>query len=220
MNSRERFLETMRYGNPDRVPYFEEGIRDEVLEAWRRQPVPPNLRPKGRSTKPLGSGSMTPDAILSRLFYTDQREEIQLDLDPRPDVHKWPSSRSELDVWQQKLDPYDSSRLPENWPERVCDWQERDHVLMLRVHRGFFLTMGVNDWRRFLEIVYLVKDDPEFVREAMVTQGLFAAELAQRVLGQVEVDAVVFSLYGFFHKDNKKRVLTVILLARYSCPRF
>ena len=37
MNSRDRFRETMRYGAPDRVPYFEEGIRDDVLRAWRRQ---------------------------------------------------------------------------------------------------------------------------------------------------------------------------------------
>ena len=37
MNSRQRFLETMRFGKPDRVPYFEEGIRKEVLQAWRKQ---------------------------------------------------------------------------------------------------------------------------------------------------------------------------------------
>ena len=32
MNARERFLETMRGGRPDRVPYFEEGLRDDVLD--------------------------------------------------------------------------------------------------------------------------------------------------------------------------------------------
>ena len=37
MNSRERFLRTMEFRAPDRVPYFEEGIRDEVVAAWRRQ---------------------------------------------------------------------------------------------------------------------------------------------------------------------------------------
>ena len=31
MSNRERFHETMRYGRPDRLPYFEEGIRDEVV---------------------------------------------------------------------------------------------------------------------------------------------------------------------------------------------
>ena len=30
MDSRERFLETMRYGAPGRVPCFEEGIREGV----------------------------------------------------------------------------------------------------------------------------------------------------------------------------------------------
>ncbi len=35
MNSRQRFLETMQFGKPDRVPYFEEGIRKDVLKAWR-----------------------------------------------------------------------------------------------------------------------------------------------------------------------------------------
>ncbi|MGD2024064.1 MAG: hypothetical protein PVI18_12865, partial [Desulfobacterales bacterium] len=37
MTSRERFRETMGYGKPDRVPYFEEGIRKDVLKAWRTQ---------------------------------------------------------------------------------------------------------------------------------------------------------------------------------------
>jgi|GEM_PF-1500566 hypothetical protein len=33
MTSAERFREIMRFGSPDRVPYFEEGIRDEVIKA-------------------------------------------------------------------------------------------------------------------------------------------------------------------------------------------
>ena len=37
MNNRERFFETLHYGNPDRVPYFEEGIREDVIAAWKEQ---------------------------------------------------------------------------------------------------------------------------------------------------------------------------------------
>ena len=33
MTSVERFREIMRFGSSDRVPYFEEGIRDEVIKA-------------------------------------------------------------------------------------------------------------------------------------------------------------------------------------------
>ncbi len=174
MTGRERFRETMRYGRPDRVPYFEEGIRTEVIEAWHSQGMPPHVD-------------------LSLMFPSDHREEIQPDLDPRPPFQKWPTSRSELDVWRRRLDPYDPERLPDDWPERIHAWQTRDYVLMLRVHPGFFLTMGVEDWHRFAEVIYLLEDDPKFVHEALATQGEFAARLAERVLCEVEVDAAVFS---------------------------
>lgn len=94
----------------------------------------------------------------------------------------------------RKLDSYDPQRLPGDWTERIRTWGKRAYVLMLRVHRGFFLTMGVGYWRRFTEVVYLLNDDPGFVREALATQGEFAARLAERrVLREVEVDAAVFS---------------------------
>jgi len=43
MTGRERFRETMCFGKPDRVPYFEEGIRPEVLEAWQDQGMRPGV---------------------------------------------------------------------------------------------------------------------------------------------------------------------------------
>jgi len=174
MTSRERFRQTMGYGRPDRVPYFEEGIRDEVFDVWRRQGMPP-------------------DTDLSHMFPFDHCEEIDLDLEPRPPFRNWPTSRSELGVWRRRLDPNNPGRLPSDWHERVRAWQGRDHVLMARVHNGFFLTMGVGDWARFATVIYLLKDDPQFVREAMAMRGEFAAELAERVLREVEVDAVIFS---------------------------
>jgi len=174
MNSRQRFQETMRYGRPDRVPYFEEGIRREVLKAWQRQ-------------------GLAPDADLSQMFPSDQHEEIQVDLEPLPKLKRWPTSRAELEAFRRHLDPDDPRRLLSKWSKRIRAWQRRDHVLMLRVHRGFFLSMGVHDWRRFTEVVRLLIEDPQFVREAMAIQGEFAAGLAERVLQEVEVDGVVFT---------------------------
>ena len=174
MNSRERFLETMRYGKPDRVPYFEEGIRREVLRSWRKQGLPKN-------------------ADLSQMFPSDHREVIEVDLEPRPKFSKWPTSRSDLKELFRRLIPYGRGRLPRGWAKRVRGWKNRDHVLMLRIHRGFFLSMGVYDWSRFSELMDLLVDDPDFVREAMAIQGEFAAGLAERVLKDVAVDAVLFS---------------------------
>jgi len=174
MNSRERFLETMRYGGTDRVPYFEGGIRREVLREWRKQGLPK-------------------DADIAQIFPSDQREVIEPDLEPSPKFKKWPTSRAELKGLRQHLDPYGRGRLPRGWAKKVHSWEKRDYPLMLRIHRGFFLSMGVYDWRRFSELMDLLIDDPEFVREAMTIQGKFAAGLAERVLKDVVVDAALFS---------------------------
>ena len=81
MNSRERFHASLHDGNPDRVPYFEEGIRPEVLAAWQEQGMP-----KGTD--------------LGELFPLDHREEIKLDVDPHPRFQVWPSTIQELENLQ------------------------------------------------------------------------------------------------------------------------
>lgn len=174
MNSRERFLEVMRYGKPDRVPYFEEGIRKEVLKVWRTQ-------------------GLSRGARLSVMFPSDRKEDLELDVDPHPPIERWPAACSELEVLRRSLNPGDNARLPADMGAHVRAGKDRDYVLMLRVHRGFFLSMGVYDWSRFREVIYLLVDEPQVVRESMAIQGEFAARLAERVLQRVDVDAVVFS---------------------------
>ncbi len=174
MTSRERFLLTMRLGNPDRVPLFEEGIRDAVLRDWREQGLPP-----GKD--------------LDQMFQFDHREEIDTDLDHGLDLARLSEERSGLDRLREKLDSNDPSRLGSNWSNRTGDWSTREHVLMLRVHEGFFLSMGVEDWEGFSDAIYLLKDKPDFVREALTIQGEFSAKLAERVLQDVQIDAALFS---------------------------
>jgi hypothetical protein len=170
MNSRERFLETLHYGNPDRIPYFEEGIRSDVIAAWQEQGM----------------------AVGTPLWeQSDRREEIKLDVEPHPRFEIWPNSIKELEELRIRLDSSDTSRLPDNWdPERL---NRRDEILMVRVHEGLFLSMGVRDGKSFTRLMYQLADKPEFVRHYMRIQGEFAAALTERVLRAVEVDALVFS---------------------------
>ena len=174
MNSRDRFCETMRYGSPDRVPYFEEGIRDDVLNVWRHQ----GLKRK--------SG-------FEVLFRHDRREEIHPDLEPLPRLKQWPSSREDLDRMRRRLNPEDLRRLPRTWPSRAPDMIRREHAVMLHVHRGLFLSMGVEGWGRFTEVIELLVRDPLLVQDSLMIQGEFAARLADRVLRDVRVDAALFS---------------------------
>jgi hypothetical protein len=174
-SSRRRFIETMRLGKPDRVPYFEEGIRDEVIDVWRGQ----GLQSRGE---------------LENRFPSDKRERIELDLEPHPKFKKrWPSTKADLDEFRRCLDPDDSSRLPDHWKRRVRSWHKRDYALMLHVHRGFFLSMGVRDWQRFQDVMFLLVDQKDIVREAMAIQGQFSAKLVEKVLNAVDIDAAVFS---------------------------
>jgi len=174
VNARERFAQTMRYGAPDRVPLFEEGLRDGVLEHWREQGLPP-------------------DADLSEMFHFDRRERIDVDIRRRPEPEKWPTSRRDLDVLRGCLDPEDPERFPEDWDRKVAEWRTRGHVLELWVHRGFFLAMGVGDWSGFERAVYQLADSPQLVREILDIYADFRAQLVDRVLGEVEVDCAFFS---------------------------
>lgn len=172
MNNRERFTKTIHYDTPDRIPYFEEGIRAETLDAWREQGMPADFDPQAQ-------------------FPSDGREEIKLDVDPHPYFKVWPSTMKELDSLGNYLDPTDPRRLPKNWDARRL--RNHDDVLMVRVHEGLFLSLGVGDGASFTRLMYQLADQPEFVRKYMRIQGAFAAALAERVLREVQFDAMVFS---------------------------
>jgi hypothetical protein len=174
MNSRQRLRETFRYGKPDRVPYFEEAIREEVITCWRKQGLPVGADPL-------------------QMFPSDRLEEFEPDLQPHPGLASWPSSEGGLARLRHSLDPETPGRFPGDWHAQVRRWRARDHVLMAEVHRGFFLSMGVHGWGRFAEVACLLRDKPSLVHAYMEIQGDFAARMTDKLLREVEIDAAVFS---------------------------
>ena len=174
MTTRDRFRETLGYGETDRVPYFEEGIRSEVIRSWRRQGLPPCCEP-------------------STLFPSDQWERVRLNLEPRPAPVHWPTRLREAEALADLLDPADKKRLPKKWMRHIRRWRKRDHVLLLYIHRGLFQTLGVQDWKRFEEVMLLLGSRPEVAARIMEVQAGFVKVLLNQVLAEVDVDAVVFS---------------------------
>jgi hypothetical protein len=174
MNSRQRFLETMQSGQPDQPPLFDEGQREEVLETWRLQGMPEG-------------------ATLSDLFAIDERDEIELDLYPSPDLEPWPTTLEALDALEDALNPDDPARFPEDCAAQVRSWENHEQAVMMRVHHGFFQSIGINDWRQFYQMMFLLKDEPHVVRKMLEIQGEFNARMAERVLQDVQVDAAIFS---------------------------
>ncbi|MCY3019041.1 MAG: hypothetical protein NTW87_08435 [Planctomycetota bacterium] len=174
MTPRQRFHETMRYGQPDRVPWLEEGLRDEVLNTWLRQGLPA-------------------DADLAALFSYDRRERIELDLGSRPKLDHPPRTAADLTALRNSLDPGDQGRLPADWSQRVAQWRSRDHILELPLHSGLFLTLGAHDWASLEPVLFLLADQPAIARGIMDAHSHLAAALADKVLQEVEVDFASFS---------------------------
>ncbi len=172
MTSKQRFHETMAYGNPDRVPYFEEGIREDVLQEWYNQGMDPKLK-------------------LSQIFQTDHFKEIAPEMDPHPEF--WPERSADLKKYEKRLNANDPKRLPENWKILRQKKDLSDKVNVLRIHRGFFLTMGVYKWQRFERILSLIYEQPEFIRQFMRIQGEFSVRMLLKVLKEIEIDAAIIS---------------------------
>ena len=174
MNNRQRFHQTMNFNSSDRVLYFEEGIREEVLKQWYKQGLSRNQN-------------------LSDLFPTDRFIEIQLNIDPLPEINKWPTTFKELDLLGERLDPNNSARFPSNWQNIVNNTSNNDKVIFLRVHRGFFQSIGIYNWDRFSEVMYMLLENPEFVFQMMSIYGDFLTKFFDKVLNELKVDAVIFS---------------------------
>lgn len=174
LTSRLRFQRTMDYRPIDRPPYFEEGIRDDVLEAWQAAGLPPEVDP-------------------ATLFPVDRRVEIQPEVKPLPAPDRWPTSPRDLARFLSLMDGDDSARLGEDWLETVRACRGGDVVPMLRVDKGFFQALGVADWSRFAEVMRLLVKDKGLVREFMAAQGRMCARLAEIVCGQVRLEAAIFN---------------------------
>jgi hypothetical protein len=164
----------MKYEQADRPPLFEEGIRESVLQKWRTQGL-------GKKDK------------LDSLFSFDMREEIEPDLDPSPVPSHWPKTIAGFKNLCNHLDPEDPKRLPDDWVNKVNNWKNRDYPLILRVHRGYFLTLGVHGWRRFTDAIQLLVDDPRLIETWMNVYAEFSAQMVVRILCEVDVDAALFS---------------------------
>ena len=192
MTSRRRFRAVMANETADRVPYFEEGIRNAVVKAWRLQGL-------------LGKRE------LQNRFPSDVREDLDLDTKPHPDISKWPTTLAELDRFTKHLNPDDKNRWPQGWKVRQRQWRNRDH-------RGFFPTMGVMDWSRFYDVMSLLTDKPDLLREMMAIQGQFCAKLLESFLKKVSIDAAVFSepIGGNEGPLMSPRMYADIVLASYQ----
>jgi uroporphyrinogen decarboxylase len=65
-------------------------------------------------------------------------------------------------------------------------------VILYRVHRGLFLSMGVYHWDRFYNVIEMLLEDPQYVHRVLSIQAEFAASILKATLKHTNIDAVIF----------------------------
>ncbi len=160
-------------GDPvDRPPFLEEGVRDEVLDLWREQGLPPG------KTHIDVFGLAPHENIGPDLKYTPSYFGRILDLSTR-------EYRKAFDISPR--------RFPENWKETVRRLENRDHVVCIWASRGFFQALGVGDWPTFEKALVGTVKEPAAIRDRMEHYGEFCSYMLEKTMLDVDPEFIYLS---------------------------
>ncbi|MFC1659988.1 uroporphyrinogen decarboxylase family protein [Gemmatimonadota bacterium] len=172
MNDRERFRRLMRGERVDRTPFLEEGVRDEVLDLWRKQGLP-----EGRTHVDV--------------FGLTPHENIGPDLKYAPSYfgRVFDLSASE---YRTAFD-ISARRFSEDWNETVRRLENRDHVVCIWASRGFFQALGVGDWPTLEKVLIGTIREPQTIRDRMEMYGEFCSRMLEKTMEDVDPEFIYLS---------------------------
>jgi len=168
VTSRERFHRVMAGEPVDRPPLWDDGIRDDVREAWATQGYPS-------------------DRALDDEFLIDRREQLNPNIYHREFDLCGDSDR------HSDLPANDPRRYPDDWSKLTDNPDGRDYVVGLRVAEGLFLTLGVHAWDSLARLLYKITDHPSLATRTMGQAAEFTIRVVDRALDEVKPDYIVFS---------------------------
>jgi len=234
LTDRERFLQTMLFGTPDRIPYRFGHPRESTLRAWRKQGLPSGINFEEFvgmdrwESIPIDLGPVPP--FEERIIEQNERYKIWIDRlgakrldfvrDPTPGfvTRTWlefpVKTRDDFKEMVKRYDPETPERYPSNWEELKESWRNRSFVLGLTIQSMFW---RVRDWVGLEKLCTLMIDEPSFVHEMMEYVADFTIAVLRRALKEVEVDFV------FFNEDMAYKTASMIsprMVKEFLCPRY
>ncbi len=234
MNARERFLATMTFGVPDRIPYRFGGPRESTLDAWYKQGLTRDLdfyRWVGYDHwegLPIDLGPVPPfeEVVLEET----ERYKVWIDylgakrIDhkvlPTPGfvTRKWLEFPvKDRDDWlemRERYQPDSPGRIPQDWAERVARYGNRNCVLGLTIQSMFW---RVRDWVGFEGLCMMFHDSPGLVHEMMDHVVDLTIAVLDEPLRQVDVD------YVYFNEDMAYKTASMIspaMVKEFLWPRY
>ena len=153
MNPRERFVATLTFGTPDRVPFSPGGPRESTLRAWRRHGLP-----EGRD------------------WFAHLLEA--LGIDPQPPAHAADLGAcfTMIPQFEEKvLERRDGHLIVQDWKGNVCEISDAFDVTYLRTAKDFVT-------RRWIRCPVAGRDDWPAMRQryGVGATGRFPDDFADR----------------------------------------
>lgn len=89
---------------------------------------------------------------------------------------------------RKRYDPFDLSRYPMNWQDKVAAWQDREYPVCLLGNGTFGLYSQLRSWVGTENISYMFYDDPALVEEMIEFNADFLLALIEPALKDAEYD--------------------------------
>ena len=220
MNERERFLETMLFGKPDKIPFTPGGPRESTLKAWHSQGLPKGEDWFQAMTKEIGLHPFPtnpgPDLWICHTMIPQFEEKVIEEKEDSIIVQDWKGNICEIsktldvtylrtakdfvtrrwikcpvenwDDWEAmkaRYDADDPARLPENMPELVKQFENRDWVVGVMVHGPFW---QMREWLGFEGLCMTFLDDPDMIRDMVAFWTDYVSRLLIKVVPHVKLD--------------------------------
>ncbi len=209
MNDRQRFLECVRFGSPDRLPYrpqgfwratrarwHEEGLPRNVnlneffgFDDWRYLPVNVKMLPGFEEDVLEDQGEFeivrTQNGVVKRIL----KDNPELSM---PEWIDFPvKSASDFAAIRSHYDPAAPGRYPADWNSRVEEWNNRDYVLGVDLYNGLYMTL--REWLGPEALLYAFFDTPDLIHEMLEFYTDFLIATLKRAFSDVDVDYLSLS---------------------------
>jgi hypothetical protein len=155
MTDRERYLETLLYGRPDRIPFMPGGPRESTLKRWRQDGLPEGTNWINEVFKAIGL-------------------QVPESTGPRPGVFIKHTMIPEFE--EKVIEERENSLVVQDWKGNICEISNKFDVTYLRSARDFVTRSWIkcpvenrDDWES-MKTRYN-PDDPSRVPENMPELG-------------------------------------------------
>lgn len=205
MNNRERFLSVLNFEKPDVFPVMEfMGFWDEVKPRWIEEGFDENedifehFGLVEQEYVPIDFNFVPPfeEKIIEEtehhIVMIDEvgcTKKIEKNSSAMPHYIEFPiKGREDFEAVKERMNPLDfENRYPADWERLVNEYKGRDYPLGLKIRGPFAFC---RDFVNFEQLMMMVYDDKELIRDMMNFQTDFIIGLWSKVVADVNIDFV------------------------------